>query len=291
MRTSDEVIKTVLQVGQDMDEVKAIVQTDLVPIRKYLYSYNFYFIVDYIDVFDKDDIFESCFGKRILLYRSDKNYPELFPNTKAHLMVFEDGITIVINAIDRESFMEKYQNSYSSESMWIGDTYKKLLDKEGILPDIERLEEKKLLMKEIPTKKEFDGICSEFYWVLKTFAEYTLRKELPSAMFYLNISIRELLNRMFHWYICMQSDEPVEIGILDSNLEELLEEELFQLYKKTYPSADYEKLWEAYDAVTLLWNIVGNRIAGHYQFTYPDKTEKEMKEFITTLRKGGFVRY
>lgn len=146
-------------------------------------------------------------------------------------------------------------------------------------------------MKEIPTKKEFDGICLEFYWVLKTFVEYTLRKELPSAMFYLNISIRELLNRMVHWYICMQNREPVEIGILDSNLEELLEEELFRLYKKTYPSADYEKLWEAYDAVILLWNIVGNRIAAHYQFTYPDKTEKEMKEFITTLRKGGFVRY
>lgn len=289
MRTSDEVLKTVLQVGQDMDEVKAIVQTDLVPIRKYLYSYNFYFIVERIDLFEGDDIFEECFGKRILLFRSDKNYPELFPNTKAHLMVFEDEITIVINAIDRESFMEKYRNSNSSESMWIGDTFRKLLDKEGILPDIERLEEKKLLMKEIPTKKEFDGICSEFYWVLKTYAEYTLRKELPSAMFYLNISIRELLNRMLHWYICMQSDEPVEIGILDSNLEGLLEEELFQLYKKTYPSADYKNLWEAYDAVTLLWNIVGNRIAEHYQFTYPDRTEKEMKEFITNLRKDSFV--
>jgi len=289
MRTSDEVIKTVLQVGQDMDEVKAIVQTDLVPIRKYLYSYNFYFIVERIDLFEGDDIFEECFGKRILLFRSDKNYPELFPNIKAHLMVFEDGITIVINAIDKESFMEKYQKSNSCESMWIGDTYKKLLDKEGILPYIERLEEKKLLMREIPTKQEFDGICSEFYWVLKTYAEYTLRKELPSAMFYLNISIRELLNRMLHWYICMQSAEPVEIGILDSNLEELLEEELFQLYKKTYPSADYEKLWEAYEAVTLLWNTVGHRIAGHYQFTYPDRTEKEMKEFITNLRKDSFV--
>lgn len=291
MRTRDEIIKNVLQVGQEMEEVKAVVQTDLVPIRKYLYSYSFYFIVESIDLFDRDDIFEECFGKRILLFRSDKNYPELFPNTKAHLMVFEDGITIVINAINRESFMKKYQNSNSCDSMWIGDTYKKLLDKEGILPDIDRLEEKKLLMKEIPTKKEFDGICLEFYWVLKTFVEYTLRKELPSAMFYLNISIRELLNRMVHWYICMQNREPVEIGILDSNLEELLEEELFRLYKKTYPSADYEKLWEAYDAVILLWNIVGNRIAAHYQFTYPNKTEKEMKEFITTLRKGGFVRY
>lgn len=137
MRTRDEIIKNVLQVGQEMEEVKAVVQTDLVPIRKYLYSYSFYFIVESIDLFDRDDIFEECFGKRILLFRSDKNYPELFPNTKAHLMVFEDGITIVINAINRESFMKKYQNSNSCDSMWIGDTYKKLLDKEGILPDID----------------------------------------------------------------------------------------------------------------------------------------------------------
>ena len=289
MRTSEEIIKEVLDTAQNIEEIKAVIQTDLVPIRKYLYNYNFYFIVDQIELFEDNNVFENCFGKRILLYRADKNYPEIFHNIKAHLMVFQDGITIIINVTDRVSFLERYMDNHSCENAWIGDTFKKLLDKEGIFSEIERLEEKKLLLYEIPTAQEFSDICSEFYWVLKTFAEYTLRKELPAAMFYLNISIRELLNKLLHWYICMQSTEPVEIGILDSNLEKLLDAELFHLYKMTYPSADYKKIWEAYEAVILLWSIIGHEVAKRYRFEYPANTEKEMLEFILNLKGEKFV--
>lgn len=289
MRTGEKVIQQVLEVARNMDEVCAVVQTDLVPIRKYLYTYNFYFIVKCTSEFESDTVFETCLGPRILLYRGDHNYPEMFPNTKAHLMVFQDGITIVINIIDKDTFLEKYDGKYSYENVWMGDTFRKLLDKEGILPEIERLEEKKIFLQDIPTEQEFKGICAEFYWVLKTYAEYTLRKELPSAMFYLNISIRELLNRLLHWYICMQNQEPVEIGILDSNLEKLMEPELFQLYRKTYPTADYDIMWEAYEAVILLWSIVGHRISEQFNFEYPDKTEKEMEKFINHLRSESFI--
>ncbi|WP_167562737.1 aminoglycoside 6-adenylyltransferase, partial [Butyrivibrio fibrisolvens] len=47
------------------------------------------------------------------------------------------------------------------------------------------LEETQTIFADTPTKEIFDNTCNEFWWVMKTFAEYTLRKELPSAMFYL----------------------------------------------------------------------------------------------------------
>ncbi|SEP60432.1 Streptomycin adenylyltransferase [Lachnospiraceae bacterium NE2001] len=284
MRTEDEVVDQILKYAEEDDNVRAVIRTDLMPERDYLFTYNFYFIVNDIDKYDDDSVFESFFGDRVLLFRSDKNYPDMFQNTKGHLMVFRDGVTIVINAMDQDTFLSRYNGEIDQENVWIGDTFKKILDKDSLLPDIERLEEKQTLFSDVPTEEAFIGTCNEFWWVIKTFAEYTLREELPSAMFYLNVAIRDLLNKVLRWNIYLQSDQPVDMGILDSKMEELLDEEFFVLYKKTYPSADYKSIWEAYDAVVSLWRRVGNMIAERCDFAYPSDTEKNMLEFIQNLR-------
>ena len=75
------------------------------------------------------------------------------------------------------------------------------------------------------------------------------------------------------------------MGILDSNMEKLLKEELFSLYKKTYPTADYERIWEAFDAVVKLWTTIGNDVAERCGYAYPLDTEKNMLSLISTLRE------
>lgn len=284
MRTEKEIIDNIMDVAIIDENVRAVIRTDLLPVREYLYSYNFYFIVNEIEKYDNDKVFKKCFGERILLYRGDKNYPEIFPNTKAHLMVFQDGVTIVINAIDKDTFWKKYSGELKYENIWIGDTFQKILDKDNVLPEIERLEEKQTLFAQRPLETEFEGICDEFWWVVKTFVEYTLREELPSAMFYLNVAVRDLLNKMLRWHIYLRVGQPVDIGILDSHLETLLEKEYFLIYMKTYPSADYESIWRAYDAVVTLWSKVGHIVAERCGYHYPDETERNMLEFIQQLR-------
>lgn len=283
MRSENEVINQVLDMAIATSSVRAVIRDNLLPKRKYLNNFDFFFVVDDIEKYEKD-IFKDCFGKRILLYRGDKNYPEMFPNTKAHLMVYEDGITLVINVCDKESFLSRFNKEQVNENVWMGDTFQKLLDKDNLLPEIERLEETQTIFADTPSEDEFLGTCNEFFWVLKTFAEYTLRKELPSAMFYLNIAVRDLLNKMLRWHIYLQQGTPVDMGILDSNMEKFLENELFDLYKKTYPTADYDEIWKAYDAVVELWHIVSFSIAEHCGFSYPEETEKNMLAFISTLR-------
>lgn len=284
MRNEHEIIEKVLDVAQQDDSVRAVIRTDLLPKRKYLYTYNFYFIVNDIEKYDKD-VFQSCFGERILLFRGDRNYPEMFPGTKAHLMVFHDGVTIVVHAMDMNTFLTRYDGKSAYENVWIGDTYQKLLDKENILPNIERLEEKQPIFAGVPSKEEFDNINCEFWWVMKTFAEYTLREELLSSMFYLNNAVRDLLNRMIRWYIYLKAGAPVNMGILDSKMEEILDADLFRLYKKTYPNADYSQIWEAYESVIALWRRTGLYIAERCGFEYPGRTEQEMTAFIHSLRE------
>jgi|GEM_PF-3134455 adenylyltransferase len=289
MRTEREIIDNIIGVAVKDESVRAVIRTDLLPVREYLYTYNFYFIVNNVEKYNDDKVFEKCFGERVLLYRGDKNYPDMFPNTKAHLMVFCDGVTIVINTIDKDTFLHKYNGEIEYENVWIGDTFQKILDKDNALPKIERLEERKTLFAQKPTEIEFVGTCNEFLWVLKTFVEYTLREELPSAMFYLNVAVRDLINKMLRWHIYLKADQPVDMGILDSNLEKMLEQELFLMYKKTYAEANYVSIWKAYDAVVELWRKVGRVVAEQCGYYYPNKTEKDMLKFIRRLREHKFV--
>ena len=153
-----------------------------------------------------------------------------------------------------------------------------------MLPEIERLDEKQTWFAGAPSEEEFDGTNREFWWVLKTFAEYTLRKELPSAMFYLNVAVRDLLNQMIRWHLFLQAGQPIDMGILDCNMEKLLDRELFSLYKKTYPAADYEQIWKAFDAVVRLWTAIGKDVAEHCGYTYPTDTEKSMLSMIRSMK-------
>lgn len=284
MRNEHEIIEKVLDAARQDDSVRAVIRTDLVPKRKYLYTYNFCFVVNNIEKYD-EDVFQRCFGERILLFRGDRNYPEMFPGTKAHLMVFRDGITLVIHAMDTGTFLARYDRENACENVWIGDTYQKLLDKDNLFPETERLEEKQTIFAGVPSREEFDNINCEFWWVMKTFAEYTLREELLSSMFYLNNPVRDLLNRMIRWYICLKAGKPVDMGILDSRMEKILDADLFRLYQKTYPNADYSQIWEAYESVAELWRKAGLFIAERCGFEYPGKTEQDMTAFIHCLKE------
>ncbi len=284
-RTEKEVIETVLDFAEKSKSVRAVIRTNLVPKREYDY-YNFCFVADDPEKYD-GDVFVNCFGERILLYRGDRNYPELFPdNTKAHLMVFDDGTTIAINIMGKDAFLARYNREQNHENVWIGDTYLKIMDKDNILPEIERLDEKQTWFSGKLSEEEFDGMCSEFWWVLKTFAEYTLRKELPSAMYYLNVAVRDLLNRMVRWHLFLRAGQPVDMGILDCNMEKLLDKKLYSLYKETYPAADYEQIWKAFDAVVRLWNTIGKDVAEHCGYAYPTDMERKMLSLIRSMKEN-----
>ncbi len=284
MRTEQEILANVIAVASADENIRAVVRTELLPVRAYLYTFNFCLIVNDPGKYDGRGAFASCFGDRILLYRADRRYPDMFPDTKAHLMAFRDGITLVIHAMGRAAFLDRFNRNREHGNAWFGDTYRTILDKDGLLPPVERLEEKQTLYGHVPSEAEFGDAADEFWWVLKTFAEYTLREELPSAMFYLNTAVRDLLNQMLRWYLVLRSGRPVDLGILDSRLGVLLEEDLFLLYRKTYPDADEAHMWEALDAVVLLWRRAGQAVAAQCGFPYPEETERAMLAFIRDLR-------
>lgn len=146
--------------------------------------------------------------------------------------------------------------------------------------------EEELLFYEIPKVKDFEGCCSEFFWVLKTYAEYVLRKEIPAAMFYLNLSVRDVLNRMVRWYICLQNKGPVGLGILDSYLERYLPEDIWEGYCRTYVCAEQIFMWDALDEMTEVFHRTAVEVAVRINTVFPDRQQQAMLDFIAWLKTG-----
>ena len=78
MRGEREIVDRVLALAAADDGVRAVIRTDLLPVREYLHSCNFIFVVNNIDRYD-GDMFRDSLGGRILLFRADRRYPEFSP--------------------------------------------------------------------------------------------------------------------------------------------------------------------------------------------------------------------
>jgi len=44
MRSESEIIQTIVEYTEADDNVRALIRTNLLPVREYLYSYQFYFM-------------------------------------------------------------------------------------------------------------------------------------------------------------------------------------------------------------------------------------------------------
>lgn len=123
--------------------------------------------------------------------------------------------------------------------------------------------------------------------MLKTFSEYALRDELPAAMFYLHVAVRDVLNRVIRWHIAMNHRFAVELDILDSHFGQYLRPELYGLYKKTYPTAEAGSIQAAWKAMIQLFRTVAGKVAERFGYRSPAETEREMLAFTARLRAGA----
>lgn len=63
MRTENEIIKNVLEVAKVRENIRAVIRTELLLQREYLYSYQFCFIVKDISEYEDDEVLKHVSGK------------------------------------------------------------------------------------------------------------------------------------------------------------------------------------------------------------------------------------
>ncbi|MBP1924676.1 aminoglycoside 6-adenylyltransferase [Sedimentibacter acidaminivorans] len=281
MRNESEMLDTIINVANVDENIKAVVLCGSRAnntVKKDIYQdYDIIFIVNETDKYVDSDYFRKCFGERVLLFRPDKIYPELFENTCAYLMLFDDENRIDLRICTTEKFMRIY------EVEELGQPMIKLIDKNNFLPEIAGKINDVFTIK-IPNEKAYNDTCAEFFWELQNIGKGIMRDEISYVMFLLNVSVRDMLNRMIDWYIGVHNDFSVTTGKLGKYYKEYLDERLYNMYKKTYPRAEYYEVWEVLMIMIKLFKETAICVANEFEFIFPEESEIVILEHLEYLK-------
>ncbi|MEM6840419.1 MAG: aminoglycoside 6-adenylyltransferase [Cyanobacteria bacterium P01_C01_bin.120] len=217
----------------------------------------------------------DCFGERIILempwYKDFE--PEEYGGQFNYQMLLKNGfrIDLTFASLDRADFVVKNDP--------VGAV---LLDKDGLINESLFADESIYLVKP-PTRRKFENCCNSFWWVLQNVAKGIRRAELPYAMTMLHFT-REELHRVISWHIGLMNEFSVSSGKMGKYFEKHLDDNHWRMYQKTYPSADYDSMWQAVSEACHLFRELSIEIADGLSFEYPHADDKAMTAYLEGVR-------
>lgn len=241
-------------------------------------DFDIVYIVTEIEPFIRDKAWLKTFGEMLIMQLPDEIDRVLGKETSnnhyAFLMQLSDGNRIDLTIQTPDTLPD----SYKSDSL----TYP-LLDKDGILPVMPPPNDSDYLVKR-PSQALFDACVNEFWWVSLYVAKGLWRGELLYAMRHLNQIVRDELIKMLTWHAGYLTDFEVSAGKCSKNIENLLPKELWQRLCATFPSADYNSVWEALEGTTELFADVSETVASELGLVYSDREAKPCTAYIKHVR-------
>ena len=230
MRTPEEILKLVLNISNEDDNIRAVLMTGSRanpdgPVDIYQDFDIVYFVKDIKPYWDNDAWIEDKFGKPAFMQKPESM--SLIPpdnnGNYAYLMMFPDG-----NRIDLQITKETYVDD--------GEPAILLLDKDGTFPELNVAKDYWYIEK--PNQKFFSDCCNEFHWCLNNVAKGIAREELSYAMEQFQ-NVRDMLMKMLEWYIGVNNDFAVSAGKSGKYFKKFLPKDIYLKFTKTYSDADY----------------------------------------------------
>lgn len=189
----------------------------------------------------------------------------------SYLMLFEDG-----NRIDL-SFHTSWDIDESEPAIL-------LLDKDGLLPPVSASDDRCWHVKP-PTRELFSDCCNEFWWCLGNVGKGIARDELPYAMAMFNHYVRNMLDKVLEWHIGVDTGFSVSAGKHGKYFKKYLPCDLYQLYMRTYSSADHDQLWDSISAACKLLHTSALHVSGYFGYSYNQSEENAMLAYLGKIRK------
>ncbi|TAH64431.1 MAG: aminoglycoside 6-adenylyltransferase [Anaerolineaceae bacterium] len=280
MRTEKEMYDLILNVAKADSRIKAVIMVGSranPDCSKDIYQdYDITYSVDDVEPFyNNTEWIEEQFGRPSVMQLPELNTHPLLPPANdgnfVYLMIFPDGIRIDLN-------IEKYPYIDDGEPAII------LLDKEGLLPEIE-VNPSIFLIKE-PTAEIYRDTCNEFWWCLNNVAKGIARDELPYVMEMYNHYVRDMLNQVVEWYIGINNDFNVSAGKMGKYFKRYLPSSLYEMYTRTYSDSNYQNIWEAIFAACELFRVLALEVASYFDYTYNNLEDKNMMKYINQVKNA-----
>ncbi len=275
MRTPEEILKLVLNIANEDDNIRAVLMTGSranpdCPVDIYQDFDIVYFVKDVAPYWDNDAWIEAKFGKPAFMQKPESMsfIPPDNNGNYAYLMMCPDG-----NRIDLQITKDVYVDD--------GEPAILLLDKDGTFPKISVAKDYWYIEK--PNQKFFADCCNECHWCLNNVAKGIAREELSYAMEQFQ-NVRDMLMKMLEWYIGVNNNFAVSAGKSGKYFKKFLPEDVYLRFTKTYSDADYEHMWEAAFEMLYLFDDVAKAVAEHMNFFYNEDEAAGIERYMKKVK-------
>ncbi len=97
--------------------------------------------------------------------------------------------------------------------------------------------------------------------------------------------VRDMLVMMIDWYIGMNADFSVTVGMSGKYYKEYLPSDLYELFAKTYSDSNYNNFWLAIFSACEMFRTLAPSVAENLGFTYNQDEEKNMMEYLIKVKE------
>lgn len=283
MRSEAEMFALILNIARENEHIRAVYMNGSranpgLPKDKYQ-DYDIVYVVDCTTPFLTQKDWIAAFGDIALLQEPDRNDHALgmqrdFSQSYTWLMLFCDGTRIDLRIMTKN----KMQQEYCKDSLTVP-----LLDKDNCLPDIAPANDSGYHIQR-PTPAQYYGATNNFWWCLQNVAKGIARDQLTYAMnMYLQV-VHEALEQMLSWYIGMQNNFSVNVGLWGKYYHKYLLPEEYGRYVQTYSDGNYENLWRAVFTSCELFHDTAVAVGAHLGYAYRQEEEDGMLRYLSAVR-------
>lgn len=281
MRSEQEMIDLIINTARNDERIRAVImngsRANPNAKRDFFQDYDIVYVVKNIDTFTYDHSWIKIFGE-IMIIQMPKNMrlvPDSDDGSFTYLMQFMDGNRIDLRLIP----IEKVNDLLECESQSI-----LLLDKDQIIKPFPPASDADFIIKE-PTQQLFNDCCNEFWWICPYVAKGIWRDELPYAMYTFDRFARDMLFEMIKWYIGIKTNFSISAGKFGKYFKEYLEDEIWDMYIKTYSDCNYDSLWQSLFMAGNLFRTIGGDVAEHYGFNYPYGDDERVTAHLRHIKE------
>ncbi|MDN5342584.1 MAG: aminoglycoside 6-adenylyltransferase [Oceanotoga sp.] len=281
MRSESEMFDLILNIAKVDDRIKAVYMTGSRTnpnIKKDIFQdYDIIYVVNETDSFITDKNWIDLFGERLYMqYPEDSYYYENnIEECYGWLIQFKDGNRLDLHVVTLSYALKDIKNE---------TLCKILLDKNNVLPNIEKSSDSKYWVKK-PVEKEFIDTCNEFWWCLNNVAKGLWREETIYTLNMINNVIRPQLIKLLEWKIGFENDFKVSCGKSGKFIKKYLNNNMWESLLKTYSNAKSEDIWHSVFIMCDLFDKVALELSKGLNMNYNKLEAKNSLKFLKDVYK------
>jgi aminoglycoside 6-adenylyltransferase len=238
-------------------------------------DYDIVYIVNNIEPYIENRQWLKHFGELVIL-QTPEEMDGIWPQSKdlfGFLMLFTDGNRIDLRLISHIKYSNMARDSQSIV----------LLDKDLIMGEFGAPSDRDYLPSQL-TENEFDNCCNEFFWVSTNIAKGICRKQLTYVKYMSEQIVKEQLIKLLIGYVAIKTNFKKIIGAYAKHLQELLEPEMWDKFRKTYVDAEYENIWNGLFLMHEIFNEIGLKVSKHYGYRFDLAEAQKVAGYLQTIR-------